>query len=147
MILYHIKFVSLKAKVWGVAYKLTANSIEETKNRLDEREKRYETTLELPFFCQNEEEGKASISSVMVYTAALTGPLFLGEAPEDEMARQILTSRGPSGDNLDYLIKLWKFMEDEARVEDHHVSNLVQLCQQYNALKNYYYYIFFIAPI
>jgi cation transport regulator ChaC len=131
-IVSYFKFVSLKAKVWGVAYKLTANSIEETKNRLDEREKRYETTLELPFYYRNEEQGKASISSVMVYSASLTGPLFLGEAPADEMARQILTARGPSGDNLDYLIKLWKFMEDEARVEDHHVLNLVQLCQQYN---------------
>nr|CAG4642135.1 EOG090X0GJG [Eurycercus lamellatus] len=102
-----------KAKVWGVAYKLSAETIKATKAKLDEREKRYESTLSVPFYSKN-----GPVHSVVCYTAALTGPLFLGEAPPSVMAEQIKTARGPSGDNLEYIAKLWEFIQDETDCQD-----------------------------
>lgn len=59
------------------------------------------------------------------------GPLFLGETDAVAMAEQIKSARGPSGDNLDYLAKLFEFMRDEVgsdAEEDTHLTMLFWLC-------------------
>lgn len=42
----------------------------------------------------------------VVYIAAIDNHAFLGDAPMEEMARQIRTAAGPSGRNIDYLLEL-----------------------------------------
>lgn len=42
----------------------------------------------------------------VVYIAPIGNHAFLGEAPMEEMARQIRRSAGPSGKNVDYLVEL-----------------------------------------
>ena len=59
------------------------------------------------------------------------GPLFLGDTDVVAMAEQIKSARGPSGENLEYLAKLWEFMRDEVGTdveEDTHLTMLYQLC-------------------
>lgn len=68
---------------------------------------------------------------VTCYVAPSSGPLFLGAADHLAMAEQIRTARGPSGDNLDYLMKLGEFMRDEVGDtdgEDAHLATLLRLC-------------------
>lgn len=130
-----LTLVNKKAKVWGVAYELSSGSLQETKSRLDDREKRYNSTVQLPFFPSTGDRAKEWPSDRLVtaYLAPLSGPLYLGPDSDTAMAEQIMTAAGPSGDNLDYLIRLWQFMADEVGEPDDHVTHLVQLCQN---LKN-----------
>jgi cation transport regulator ChaC len=41
-----------------------------------------------------------------IYLAAAGNPAWLGAAPEPAIARQILEARGPSGSNVEYLLRL-----------------------------------------
>ena len=119
----------IKDKVWGVAYKLPEDQIDEIKGRLDEREKRYQITLNVPFHAK--QSTRETQVQVNFYVAPAFGPLFLGESDVVAMAEQIKSARGPSGDNLDYLAKLWEFMRDEvgsAAEEDAHLTILHRLC-------------------
>lgn len=104
--------------------------MEEIKGRLDEREKRYQTALNIPFHAR-QSTGNESIVLVTCYVAPLSGPLFLGEADILAMSDQIKSARGPSGDNLDYLEKLGEFIRDEVgsdAEEDVHLTTLLRLC-------------------
>lgn len=63
--------------------------------------------------------------------ALTSGPLFLGDADSVAMAEQIKSARGPSGENLEYLAKLFEFMRDEVgsdAEEDAHLTMLYRLC-------------------
>lgn len=58
------------------------------------------------------------------------GPLFLGEADPVAIAEQIKSAIGPSGNNLEYLIKLGNFMRNEVgsnAEEDVHLETLLRL--------------------
>ncbi|XP_032782840.1 putative glutathione-specific gamma-glutamylcyclotransferase 2 isoform X3 [Daphnia magna] len=117
-------------KVWGVAYELPEDQVDQIKGRLDEREKRYQTNLNVPFYPKQISSNKSSVL-VHVYVAPTFGPLFLGETDAVAMAEQIKSARGPSGDNLDYLAKLFEFMRDEVgsdAEEDTHLTMLFRLC-------------------
>ena len=59
----------------------------------------------------------------VVYIAALDNHAFLGDAPMEEMARQIQTSAGPSGRNIDYLLELADALRG-LRAHDPHVFEL-----------------------
>ena len=49
---------------------------------------------------------EADVVAGVVYIAAIGNHAFLGDAPIEEMARQIRRSAGPSGSNVDYLVEL-----------------------------------------
>ncbi len=81
----------------GMAYRVSPNVFD----HLDVREKngylRFSTTL--TFDDGRQEEG-------LVYIATEDNEAFLGDAPENEIARQIASAAGPSGPNSDYLLRL-----------------------------------------
>ncbi len=54
-----------------------------------------------------------------VYVARPDNGAFLGEAPEKEIARQILASAGPSGRNADYLLSLANALRELSASDDH----------------------------
>ena len=58
-----------------------------------------------------------------VYVAPMDNFAFLGDAPLEEMARQIRDSVGPSGRNVDYLHELASALRD-LNAEDPHVFAL-----------------------
>ena len=64
------------------------------------------------------------ISSALLYVATEDNFNYLGPDDHGEIAKQIFHSRGPSGPNLEYLLKLANALE-EMEIEDHHVKALV----------------------
>ena len=67
-------------------------------------------------------EGVGRVEGV-VYIAPIDNHAFLGDAPVDEMARQIRRSVGPSGRNVDYLLELANALR-RLRAHDPHVFAL-----------------------
>ncbi|NEZ04999.1 gamma-glutamylcyclotransferase [Wenzhouxiangella sp. XN201] len=64
-----------------------------------------------------------------VYFAGQDNPAWLGPADASEIARHIGRSRGPSGSNRDYLLKLARALR-ELGAEDSHVFELEQYLLQ-----------------
>jgi cation transport regulator ChaC len=59
----------------------------------------------------------------VVYRASEHNHAYLGPAPLDDMARQVLRCRGPSGSNRDYLVRLAAALR-ELGADDPHVFEL-----------------------
>jgi cation transport regulator ChaC len=91
---------------------------------LDYREKngylRFSTTL--TFKDRPEEEG-------LVYIATADNEAFLGHAPERIIAQQIAASAGPSGTNIDYLLRLADALR-ELNAVDAHVFEIEKFVQE-----------------
>lgn len=106
-------------RCWGMAYAVSAEEAPAVLRGLDVREQGGYERLFLPMY---DEEG-ALIGDGMVYRALPGNPNDLGPAPIPDIARQVVSARGPSGPNTTYVLKL-----DEAlrslRVDDAHVAEL-----------------------
>ena len=103
----------------GIAYRVTTESLPRVLERLDIREQggydRHVVELQL--------DGGLSAESVL-YVANDANPNFLGPARVSEIADQIRRSHGPSGSNLDYLLRLHEALT-QMGVVDLHVHELV----------------------
>jgi cation transport regulator ChaC len=66
-----------------------------------------------------------SVTDGIMYVATKYNANYLGPASPQEMAWQIARAKGPSGTNVEYLLKLAKSLE-EMGGEDAHVTELVQ---------------------
>ncbi len=55
----------------------------------------------------------------VMYVAATDNFAFLGEAPVDEMAAQIMRSVGPSGSNMEYVLELARALRDLGAHDEH----------------------------
>lgn len=95
----------------GMAYRVTP----EVFDHLDFREKngylRFSTDMTLA-------DGRHV--EALVYIATEDNQAYLGPAPESEIALHIAQSRGPSGDNAEYLLRLAEALR-ELGEEDSHV--------------------------
>ncbi|KAH7408079.1 ChaC-like protein [Phaeosphaeria sp. MPI-PUGE-AT-0046c] len=70
----------------------------------------------------------------LVYIGLPSNPQFLGPQDPDELARHILQSRGPSGENREYLFMLEEALRGLSRESgDEHVSELVRRCRELEA--------------
>jgi len=105
----------------GMAYKVTPQEF----IHLDEREKngylRHQVSLTLV-----DEQGQERHKTGLIYIADQTNAAFLGEADEQVIAQHIARSKGPSGENTEYLLKL----ADSLRAlgaHDEHVFELERL--------------------
>jgi glutathione-specific gamma-glutamylcyclotransferase len=71
---------------------------------------------------------EGSLDDVLVYLATPSNPNWLGEAPLEQIAEQIRTSVGPSGPNLEYLLRLEQALVDMGMgARDEHVEALAAL--------------------
>jgi cation transport regulator ChaC len=99
----------------GMAYRVASEVFE----HLDHREKngyeRHGVDLELL------ERGETVAGTL--YVAGRDNPAFLGPGQPAEMADQILAASGPSGDNLEYLLRLAAALR-ELGENDEHVFDL-----------------------
>ncbi|XP_055551277.1 glutathione-specific gamma-glutamylcyclotransferase 1 [Wyeomyia smithii] len=73
----------------------------------------------------------------LVYIATPKNELWIGEEPLVETARQIAQCRGPSGHNVEYLIRLAIFMREELPgAADEHLFELEDLVRRFVAEAN-----------
>ncbi|XP_029972987.1 glutathione-specific gamma-glutamylcyclotransferase 1 [Salarias fasciatus] len=97
------------ACTWGVAYEVTGSQVEESLRYLNVREVEgggYVTAM-VEFIPR--EKGQGALSA-LVYIAASDNPIYLGPAPDREIAAQIAICRGSTGHNAEYLVRLADFM-------------------------------------
>jgi len=108
--------------VWGIAYQIDDQVWRESVcASLDHREKGgYSQNLET-FYPQDD---SSEDYEVIVYRGAITDDQYAGPASLDEMAATIYTSRGPSGDNKEYLYNLAEALRDVIKQDDPHVMEL-----------------------
>lgn len=154
-------------KTWGVAYKISPQHAQRVKEYLDFREKNGYTEHRVPFTtdptyhaaAQTESatdngEGPAVPAVLMchVYIGTPDNEAFVGPQHPEALARHIVRSRGPSGENREYLYNLHRSLralhtldpaeaEQQAAAtngapeyewpEDEHISDLVRLARQY----------------
>ena len=109
------------AECWGIAYRLSERLAPRVIQELDERERggylRTLTHITL--------EPGAERRSAIVYVATPDNPNYLGPASFGELAAQVRQARGPSGGNLEYVLRLAAALREHG-LEDAHVFELEQ---------------------
>ena len=90
--------------------------------QLNQRETNAYITREVTF---HPKESNVAPFTVLVYIGTETSSGFLGPAPLQDMAEQIVQGRGKSGTNSEYVLKLASAMREIApHVHDEHLFTL-----------------------
>jgi glutathione-specific gamma-glutamylcyclotransferase len=80
------------------------------------------------------QEGLPESIRCLVYIGLPDNPQFLGPQDPQALAEHIVKSRGPSGENIDYLYQLEKALDGlSAESGDEHVSDLARRCREIQA--------------
>lgn len=108
---------------WGVAYRVREEDRAEVLRVLEVREKGGYSLVSLPFERRGKGRGPAA---VQVYFGHLNNPLFVGPEEEVDIASIIRNSQGPSGHNVEYVLRLAEALM-EMDVTDPHVLRLANL--------------------
>lgn len=111
-------------RCWGMVYRVGAALAPQVLAALDVREQGGYARLQVDVHTRG---GKA-VPDVLVYVATPENPDYAGPAPLPDIARQIRARRGPSGPNLEYLVRLADALRG-MEVEDPHVSALERLAR------------------
>ena len=108
-------------RCWGTVYRVEPGREDEVLAGLDHREQGgYEHhRVEVV-------HAEGSIADVLVYLATPSNPNWLGDAPLERIAAQIRASVGPSGPNVEYLLRLDQALT-EMGARDEHVEALAAL--------------------
>lgn len=110
-------------KVWGVAYRITADKVTEVKEYLDIREINGYSIHYAPF---QPADGSATIKT-LVYIGTPDNEQFVGPQDPQELAEHIFKSEGPSGLNKEYLLNLDTALNDlTPESGDVHIHDLVR---------------------
>ena len=110
-------------RCWGMAYEVAPEDLDEVLAALDLREQGGYARLDLPLYLAGDEHPTRTAT---VYVATADNPAYLGPASMSDIARQVLASRGPSGPNVEYVLRLAEALA-AMEAEDEHVTELVRL--------------------
>lgn len=111
----------------GMAYRLASDSLSATLDHLDYREKGGYERLELSIWFS----GGGSAPGI-TYHATADNHNYLGEADTEQIARQVITSSGPSGHNVEYVLELEQSLASMNALDDH-VSDIASLVRKLRA--------------
>lgn len=132
-------------KVWGVAYYISPENVEEMKQYLDVREQDGYSTHKVLFHVHSVPDGPEAdvvlgliprnangdlILESMIYIGTIDNESFIGPEDIHETAATIKTSHGPSGPNYEYLHKLTEAVRDldpHNRSRDYYLEDLTCL--------------------
>ncbi len=105
-------------RCWGVAYRVIDEEAERIRRQLDEREKGgYERHI---FEVHPSDDGEPDpISSALAYVATPDNDKWAGPASPDQIARRAVGASGPSGDNVDYVLKLARHLREIDGTDEH----------------------------
>ncbi|XP_053615281.1 putative glutathione-specific gamma-glutamylcyclotransferase 2 [Plodia interpunctella] len=110
------------SKVWGVAYKIREDDIEQVTKHLDFREKNGYSKETVIFHPKDEQVEPFKLT---LYVATEENESYAGPASIEEIAKQVITSVGPSGTNKEYVYNLAEAMRTIApQVNDDHLYSL-----------------------
>lgn len=109
---------------WGVAYRLDSAAAAGILRHLDHREQGGYERRVVDFQCSD--GARSGNWPVLLYVARPDNPEYLGPAPLQEIALQVRRSAGPSGTNLEYVLKLHAALR-ALEIEDEHVAGLAAL--------------------
>lgn len=117
-------------RVWGAAYHIPAAKVPEVREYLDIREINGYSIQFTPFHPASDSKP----IRCLVYIGLPENPQFLGPQDPDQLARHILKSRGPSGENREYLFNLEEALLGLSEESgDRHISDLVARCKRIEA--------------
>jgi len=111
--------------VWGAAYEVADDVLAEG-SALNVRERTYGRHSREDVFTA---DGVKMAEQAFVFVGASREDLLLGDAPAEDIARQIFNSVGPSGANVEYFLKLAEFMRTEVPPghTDEHIA-AIEVC-------------------
>lgn len=112
--------------IWGVAYRIEKSKVEEVKKYLDIREINGYSIHTVPVH-----QADPTLPPIIttVYIGTPDNPQFVKDIPSaDDLARHIFNSRGPSGENREYLLYLHTaIMELHPGSRDNHIAELAEI--------------------
>ncbi|KAL8994726.1 MAG: hypothetical protein Q9188_006987 [Gyalolechia gomerana] len=119
--------------VWGAAYHIPPEYVPEVQSYLDIREINGYSIQYTPF--QPADASLPVIERCMVYIGLPENPQFLGVQDPDELARHIWKSKGPSGENKEYLFMLEEALNKLGKgAGDEHVEDLARRTREVGKL-------------
>ncbi|KAL0868610.1 hypothetical protein ABMA27_008071 [Loxostege sticticalis] len=117
-----IKSDEPNSKVWGVAYKIRTEDIEQVTKHLDYREKNGYSKKTVTF---HPKDKSVEPFSLTLYIATEENESFAGPASIEDIAKQVVSCQGPSGPNKEYVYNLAEAMRQLAPdVHDDHLFAL-----------------------
>lgn len=104
---------------WGMAYRVAPGDVPEVLARLDHREQGgYERETVEVVLAEGAHPTGPGVRALM-YLATEANPNYLGPAPLDAIARQVVGAVGPSGPNPEYVIRLADALRAMGARDDH----------------------------
>lgn len=104
---HSIRVAEEECVAWGMAYCVSEHHRQEVISYLNVRESGGYTQMFVDVF-ESPSHQVPIIRQAMIYMATIENNEYLGPARLDEIAHQIVMSKGPSGENLEYLLNLGK---------------------------------------
>lgn len=114
---------------WGRAYFVGPRDERGVLTRLDQREQQGYVRMEVELSLRHPDSGtghekRFAPAAGLVYIATSDNKDYLGAAAMSAIAQQVMAARGPSGPNLEYVLKLAEALR-AVGAEDAHVEELV----------------------
>ncbi|KAI5258633.1 ChaC-like protein [Aureobasidium subglaciale] len=122
------------ATTWGAAYRIPGPHVAEVREYLDIREINGYSIQYTPFHVSRSFAASHNLPApinCLVYVGLPDNPQFVGPQDAQLLAEHIVRSRGPSGENKDYLYGLDRsLLELGEGSEDEHVHDLARRCRE-----------------
>ncbi|KAF1353664.1 cation transport regulator-like protein 2 [Delphinella strobiligena] len=119
-------------QVWGAAYRIPGPKVAEVREYLDIREiNGYSIQYAQFHVSKHYQDQKLPPINCLVYIGLPDNPQFLGPQDPQALAEHIVRSRGPSGENKDYLYELDTALSQlSSDSHDEHIHDLARRCRE-----------------